>query len=313
MLTSSSLGVPQGSSISSLLCCLHLAHLEIHQLWPRIRFWSTCTSNHHQRHHDSSVDPSNEHVKHTLAKGGKCDTVSSTSYRDCNHQTTVGVAAAAARAGMTGPTKKRTRADPTEVVHGGVEVRTRMHSSTLHSHIDAISSSSSSGETKCPKKRRHHKLISDSTQPLSLTPTASLSLPLPSISSMMNGVSPKGSLLMRQVDDFLLLTDNMEIAKGFVRAVYDGFPDYGVTFNHDKTKTNFNITTLPLPPLSSLPSTTTTPLPPSLTTSLSSTTATISASLLINGGNDVISWNGLLINTKSLEVGVDYSRNYNAG
>jgi telomerase reverse transcriptase len=50
------------------------------------------------------------------------------------------------------------------------------------------------------------------------------------------------SLLLRLIDDFLLITTNRSHAKGFLQAMHDGIPAYGVKVNPDKTLVNFEAT-----------------------------------------------------------------------
>ena len=49
------------------------------------------------------------------------------------------------------------------------------------------------------------------------------------------------SLLLRLVDDFLLITTNREHAKRFLQVMHDGLPGYGVNVNPAKTLVNFEI------------------------------------------------------------------------
>lgn len=50
------------------------------------------------------------------------------------------------------------------------------------------------------------------------------------------------SLLLRLIDDFLLITINPAHAKRFLQVMHDGVPGYGVGVNPDKTLTNFEVT-----------------------------------------------------------------------
>lgn len=50
-----------------------------------------------------------------------------------------------------------------------------------------------------------------------------------------------GSLLLRLVDDFLLITVDRQCAKRFLQIMHDGLPDYGVTVNPAKTLVNFEV------------------------------------------------------------------------
>jgi len=55
-------------------------------------------------------------------------------------------------------------------------------------------------------------------------------------------LQPGQSLLMRQTDDFLLITTNNAHAKQFLQIMHDGLPAYGVRVNPDKTLVNFEAT-----------------------------------------------------------------------
>jgi telomerase reverse transcriptase len=50
-----------------------------------------------------------------------------------------------------------------------------------------------------------------------------------------------GSLLLRLVDDFLLVTTDRQRAKEFLQVMHDGLPEYGVTVNPGKTLVNFEV------------------------------------------------------------------------
>ena len=49
----------------------------------------------------------------------------------------------------------------------------------------------------------------------------------------------ESSLLLRLIDDFLLITTDRSHAKQFLQIMHDGLPAYGVRVNPDKTLTNF--------------------------------------------------------------------------
>jgi telomerase reverse transcriptase len=51
-----------------------------------------------------------------------------------------------------------------------------------------------------------------------------------------------GSLLLRLIDDFLLITTEPSHAKKFLQIMHDGLPEYGVRVNPDKTLVNFEAT-----------------------------------------------------------------------
>ncbi|KFY02560.1 hypothetical protein O988_02079 [Pseudogymnoascus sp. VKM F-3808] len=50
---------------------------------------------------------------------------------------------------------------------------------------------------------------------------------------------PDSSLLLRLIDDFLLITTDPEHARQFIQTMHDGLPDYGVSVNPEKTLINF--------------------------------------------------------------------------
>ena len=49
------------------------------------------------------------------------------------------------------------------------------------------------------------------------------------------------SLLLRLIDDFLLITTDRTHAKRFLQVMHDGLPAYGVRVNSDKSLTNFEV------------------------------------------------------------------------
>ncbi|RDL40109.1 uncharacterized protein BP5553_00088 [Venustampulla echinocandica] len=55
-------------------------------------------------------------------------------------------------------------------------------------------------------------------------------------------LDPEQSLLLRYIDDFLLVTTNKSHAKQFLQIMHDGLPAYGVRVNPDKTLLNFEAT-----------------------------------------------------------------------
>lgn len=54
-------------------------------------------------------------------------------------------------------------------------------------------------------------------------------------------LDPKESLLLRLIDDFLLITTNRRHAKRFLKVMHEGLPEYGVTVNPYKTLVNFEV------------------------------------------------------------------------
>ena len=51
------------------------------------------------------------------------------------------------------------------------------------------------------------------------------------------------SLLLRWVDDFLLITPDKSLAFKFLNVMHAGIPEYGCFINRDKTQTNFDVVT----------------------------------------------------------------------
>ncbi|KAF9899978.1 hypothetical protein BX616_002755 [Lobosporangium transversale] len=84
------------------------------------------------------------------------------------------------------------------------------------------------------------------------------------------------SALLRLVDDFLFISQSQSKAAAFLKKMWQGHPDYGCFINEKKTLTNFDITVN-------------------------------GASIQRCQGND-FPYCGLLINSKTLEIRVDYSR-----
>jgi telomerase reverse transcriptase len=58
--------------------------------------------------------------------------------------------------------------------------------------------------------------------------------------SVLTFINPKVSLLLRLVDDFLLITPNRSVAMQFLQAMINGQPTYGVRVNASKSMTNFS-------------------------------------------------------------------------
>lgn len=54
-------------------------------------------------------------------------------------------------------------------------------------------------------------------------------------------LKPESSLLLRLIDDFLLITTDSQHAKRFLQIMHDGLPEYGVSVGPDKTLVNFEI------------------------------------------------------------------------
>ena len=54
-------------------------------------------------------------------------------------------------------------------------------------------------------------------------------------------VNPRKGLLLRYVDDFLLITREPKVAREFLTTLQQGIPEYNCHINVDKTVTNFEI------------------------------------------------------------------------
>lgn len=95
-------------------------------------------------------------------------------------------------------------------------------------------------------------------------------------------------LLVRIVDDFLLLSTDKGMCTQFLEKMRIGIPDLGVMINQAKTRVSFDY----------------------VTTDTSNTDATpIEKTLeMSSSGDTFFSWCGMLLNTKSCEVRVDYVR-----
>ena len=85
-------------------------------------------------------------------------------------------------------------------------------------------------------------------------------------------------LLVRIVDDFLLISTSRETSIRFLKKLNKGIPKLGVKINSDKSRVNYPI-------------------------SLQDTNEQVTRI-----GNDFFPWCGLLINTKTCEISLDYSR-----
>jgi telomerase reverse transcriptase len=104
------------------------------------------------------------------------------------------------------------------------------------------------------------------------------------------------SMLIRWVDDFLLVTSDLNLAKRVMRRMLNGFPDYFVSVNPDKTKMNFPITLQHIGKSGAegLATTTITTTPPNIYRAADD--------------NTFIKWCGLLINCHTAEIQGDYTR-----
>ena len=94
------------------------------------------------------------------------------------------------------------------------------------------------------------------------------------------------TLLVRIVDDFLLITTNRELSTNFLKTMSAGNDKLGVHINGDKTLVNYNVTI------------------ESIGGEAEKLTCTVGGTK----GPTLFPWCGMLFDTKSGEVGVDYSR-----
>lgn len=98
------------------------------------------------------------------------------------------------------------------------------------------------------------------------------------------------SLLVRVVDDFLFVTTDKNARQQFMKNMFIGIPNLGVKINEDKSRVNHDTTV-------------------SITTpSGSKCIHSVKSSLMKKGNDSYFSWCGLLINTETFSLHVDYSR-----
>ncbi len=89
--------------------------------------------------------------------------------------------------------------------------------------------------------------------------------------------SPKSlHLMLRLVDDFILISTCRDTSLRFLKKIKFGIPDLGVKFNKDKTRVNYDCEILKLP--------------------------------ACNKSRDIFPWCGLLINTRTCEITLDFDR-----
>ena len=96
--------------------------------------------------------------------------------------------------------------------------------------------------------------------------------------------SSSHSILLRLVDDWLLISRHKEVADQFARKLLDGISGFNLSVNPKKTQVSFKIDT-------------------------KSEIGSISPSMFVEGdGSKFIKWCGLLVNTQNLELRADYTR-----
>ena len=86
------------------------------------------------------------------------------------------------------------------------------------------------------------------------------------------------SLLLRWVDDFLVITPQKSLADKFLNVMHAGIPEYGCFINHDKTLTNYDVV------------------------------AADGREVKRVGASERFPWCGFLLDTATLEVSPDISR-----
>ena len=104
--------------------------------------------------------------------------------------------------------------------------------------------------------------------------------------------SPHGKgvhLLVRIVDDFLLVSTRKDTCVQFLRKMHEGIPQLGVRINQAKTMTNFDNTISP-------------------SDASGQTLPMKKAVEVYSNGDEFFAWCGMLFNTKTCEARVDYSR-----
>eukprot|EP00955_Chlamydomonas_euryale_P009088 97304-Chlamydomonas_euryale.AAC.1 len=120
--------------------------------------------------------------------------------------------------------------------------------------------------------------------------------------------------MMRLVDDFLFVTTSRAAAEAVVGRMHNGFPEYGLSINPQKTQLNFDMT---------LPGAAATnmhaadggaePEPRPRQCASPAATAPAAGRLLRNvwvdgAGRAFVRWCGLLLNACTMEVQADYTR-----
>ena len=119
---------------------------------------------------------------------------------------------------------------------------------------------------------------------------------------------------MRQMDDFLYLTASAPHATAFAQAMHEGFPEFGVFVNPDKTRANLSV-----PRVASAHSQQSSSQSQG---ALSGLSASAASSYLVQSPFEsqpsqpappavpvsTLAWNGLVIDPRTLHVHADYTR-----
>eukprot|EP00890_Picochlorum_soloecismus_P001725 jgi/Picsp_1/2553/NSC_00784-R1_telomerase reverse transcriptase len=96
--------------------------------------------------------------------------------------------------------------------------------------------------------------------------------------------SSSHSILLRLVDDWLLISRHKEVAEQFAKKLLDGISGFNLSVNPKKTQVSFKVDT-------------------------NSDIGSIAPSMFVEGdGSKFIKWCGLLVNTQNLELRADYTR-----
>ena len=244
-------GIAQGSTLSTMLCCLYLAHVERVCLMPVIHAASPLPF---------STTTTTATTATTSAAGD------GSIFMNSRHQSrAIGTAASS---GMTISRGRLTTLAAAAAV-GGSSPGAATHSTAAAAA--AVNGTGGGGGTTLDFVPPW--LLHGAAAPLRM---------------------PSHSLLMRLVDDWLLVTHHRAVAEALARCMLGGIPAYNVAINPDKTKLSFPL----IVPSSSGAG----------NDAQAHATRTISPDLFISGGGRFIKWCGLLLNVDSLEIQGDYTR-----
>ena len=113
--------------------------------------------------------------------------------------------------------------------------------------------------------------------------------------------TPAHSLLLRLIDDWLLITGHRAIAEGLARRMLEGVPAFNVKVNPDKTKLSFQLTLSASGAGNGGAGAAGVPAEFGI--------SVIQPSVYTSGdGSQFVKWCGLLLNVESLEIQGDYTR-----
>ena len=256
-------GIPQGSILSSLLCCCVYAHLEHHRLRPVPSLHLDPPLSPAAAKAMSSSPPFRPAQRGSTDRGVRWagNGASAPAVGSPRVQGGSGAAGKGAGAGGTQVSMEDAEAGGYKRQAGGVRA--------------ALSSPSAGNPRRKPKMARLESVRTcdrGSSTPAS-APTAPAAPPQPQQASVSRpqlavescetaagtlrgkgdgggGVDRKvgehiqdseASLLLRVVDDFLYISADLKLARAFVRCVSCGHEDYGVEINVDKSSVNFDV------------------------------------------------------------------------